>query len=187
MTSFIQVNRVCEHCEKEFLAKTTMTRFCSTYCKSRSYKDAKLGIKPKKGPLNSRQMVEKLELLKAKEFLKVKEVAELLGCSSRTVYYYIDQGAIEIMNFGQRMTRVKRASLDKLIGLKEAAAKAKENPKRIYTLEECVSTFDIRKKFGISESALRDMIIRHDIPKMKKGSFAYVPKEEIEKYLGVQF
>lgn len=55
-----------------------------------------------------------LEQIKAKEFLTVKDVAILLNCSVRTVYYYIDNGIIEAVNLGQRMTRIKRSTLDKL-------------------------------------------------------------------------
>jgi len=127
-----------------------------------------------------------LELIKTKEFLKVKEVAALLDCSIRSVYYYIDQGVIEAMNIGHRMTRVKRASLEKLIGLKVKSQEDEVSLKKEYTIEDCISTYEIRRKFGISESALRDLIIRNNIPKLRNGSFAFVPKVEIEKYLGIR-
>jgi excisionase family DNA binding protein len=55
-----------------------------------------------------------IEQLKAKEFLTVSEVAQLLNCSIRSVYYYIDNGTISAVNLGQRMTRVKRSEIDKL-------------------------------------------------------------------------
>jgi excisionase family DNA binding protein len=129
----------------------------------------------------------RVEKLKVKEFLKVKEVAALLDCSSRTVYNYIDQGVIEVMNIGQRMTRVKRDSLDKLIEKKSTSAQEIEMQKKDYSIDECISTFEIRKKFGISESGLRRIIIKNDIPKYRKGSLAYLPKVEIEHYLGYKF
>jgi endogenous inhibitor of DNA gyrase (YacG/DUF329 family) len=48
MSSNITVNKICEHCGKVFTAKTTVTRFCSSQCNSRNYKqkvrNEKLGI-----------------------------------------------------------------------------------------------------------------------------------------------
>ena len=129
-----------------------------------------------------------VEKLKTKEFLKVKEVASLLDCSSRSVYYYIDQGVIEVINIGQRMTRVKRSSIDKLIEQKSSVAKEEEQVMKNYTINECVSTYEIREKFGISESGLRQIIIKiQHYRNIVKGSLAYLPKELVEKYTGFKF
>ena len=56
----------------------------------------------------------KVEELKNKEFLTVREVARLLNCSVRSTYYYIESGTIKAVNLGQRITRVKRSEIDKL-------------------------------------------------------------------------
>jgi excisionase family DNA binding protein len=58
--------------------------------------------------------VQPIEELKAKEFLTVREVAQLLNCSTRSAYYYIENGTINAVNLGQRITRVKRSEIDKL-------------------------------------------------------------------------
>jgi excisionase family DNA binding protein len=55
-----------------------------------------------------------IEELKAKEFLTVRDIATLLNCSVRSVYYYIESGTIKATNLGQRITRVKRSEIDKL-------------------------------------------------------------------------
>ena len=188
MTTFIQVRRICEYCNQEFLSKTTVTRFCSKTCSSRFIKAKKRGDKIDAHNKDYVDSVDvQIEKLKVKEFLKVKEVAALLDCSSRTVYNYIDQGVIEVMNIGLRMTRVKKDSLDKLIVLKSTNAQAREKVKKDYSIDECISTLEIREKFGISESGLRRIIMKNDIPKYRKGSLAYLPKVEIEKHLGYKF
>jgi len=38
MSTNIIVNRICEQCGKNFLAKTTVTRFCGIACNRRNYK-----------------------------------------------------------------------------------------------------------------------------------------------------
>lgn len=55
-----------------------------------------------------------LEVLNAKEILTVKEVAALLNCSVRSVYRNINDGHIKAINLGNRLTRIKRSSLDDL-------------------------------------------------------------------------
>jgi excisionase family DNA binding protein len=55
-----------------------------------------------------------IEELKVKEFLTVRDISILLNCSVRSVYYYIESGAIRATNLGQRITRVKRSEIDKL-------------------------------------------------------------------------
>lgn len=185
MTTTIQVKRICEYCSKEFMSKTTVTRFCSVKCRSRSYK---AGVRGKKIQTSNEELMRykslQRELIKSKEFLKVKEVAILLDCSVRTVYYYIDLNVIEATNIGQRMTRVRRSSLDKLLDrtIAKQEFEIKESQPREYTLEECISTQEVRKKYGISDSALYNLIIRNKIPKIRHGIYAYVPRELIERF-----
>ena len=122
------------------------------------------------------------EFISSKEFLKAKEVAILLDCSVRTVYYYIDQCIIEASNIGQRMTRIKRSSLDKLLNSALIKNKPTEEKTEIkqYILEDCISTLEVREKYGISASALSTVIHRNQIPRIRSGKYAYVPKELIE-------
>lgn len=115
MSSNIKVQRICQHCGKEFTAKTTTTRYCSHRCASLAYKARKRAEKVGRSKTETIQMKNQaIEQLKAKEFLTVKEVALLLSCSTRTVYYYIESGAIPATNLGERMLRVKRSDIDNL-------------------------------------------------------------------------
>ena len=38
MSSNIKVQRICQHCGKEFTARTTITLYCSHRCNSAAYK-----------------------------------------------------------------------------------------------------------------------------------------------------
>lgn len=55
-----------------------------------------------------------IELIKAKEFLTVKDTASLLNCSIRSVYRHIENGNIRAVNLSHRLIRVKRSEIDKL-------------------------------------------------------------------------
>lgn len=115
MSSNIRIQRICEYCNNEFTARTTLTKYCSHTCNKRHYK-AK--IKQTKIDISNKETNSKVnsttDRLKTKEFLTVEEVAVLLNCSKRTVYYHIKNGSINAMNLGKRLTRVKRSSLDDL-------------------------------------------------------------------------
>tara|TARA_R110002012_G_scaffold313517_1_gene525178 strand:- start:5327 stop:5683 length:357 start_codon:yes stop_codon:yes gene_type:complete len=115
MSSKIRVQRICKYCEREFTARTTATKYCSHKCNQRDYKARKRAEKVRQS--NTRTTIIKnqpIEQLQAKEFLTVREVAQLLNCSVRSAYYYIKSGTISAVNIGQRMTRVKRSEIDKL-------------------------------------------------------------------------
>lgn len=115
MSSKIEVQRICQHCEQEFTARTTVTKYCSHKCSQRAYKARKRNDKVKLSNYETIRLIQKpIEQLKAKEFLTVREVAELLNCSIRSVYHYIDSGTIKAVNLGQRMTRIKRSEINNL-------------------------------------------------------------------------
>ncbi|MFI0429222.1 helix-turn-helix domain-containing protein [Mariniflexile sp. HMF6888] len=115
MSSKIEVQRICQYCEQEFTARTTVTKYCSHKCASRAYKDRTRKKKIQKSNAETTQIIKQpIEIVKAKEFLTVREVAQLLNCSIRSAYYYIKSGTISAVNLGERMTRVKRSEIDKL-------------------------------------------------------------------------
>lgn len=115
MSSKIEVQRVCQHCGKEFTAKTTVTQYCGDDCAKRAYKARVRASKVQASNAETLRIKTKpVEELKAKEFLTVKDVAALLNCSVRSVYYNIESGNLKAVNLAERITRVKRSDLDKL-------------------------------------------------------------------------
>ncbi|WP_282135740.1 helix-turn-helix domain-containing protein [Seonamhaeicola maritimus] len=115
MSSNIRVQRICQYCNIEFTAKTTVTKYCSDNCAKRAYKARIRSEKIVQSNIEtSKTKTMPFEILKVKEFLTVKEVSQLLNCSVRSTYNYINNGTIKAVNLGQRMTRVKRSEIDKL-------------------------------------------------------------------------
>lgn len=183
MSSNIEVLRVCEYCKNEFVAKTTVTRFCSQKCNSRDYKERIKRLKVEVS--NKRTEITKtnsIDFINAKEILTVKEVATLLNCSERSVYRYIDTGIIEAFNIGQRLTRVKRSNIDKLFKQPQPEPKPVRNIVK-YDVSECYTINEVIEKFNISNGALYNIIKRNKLPKIQKGKFVYVPKMLIENLL----
>ena len=116
MSSNIKVQRICQHCGCEFTARTTVTKYCSHKCISAAYKLRIRENKVKKSNRETTQTINlSIEQLKAKEFLSVKEASILLGFSIRTTYRLIDNGTLNAVNLSDRLTRVKRSHLNKLL------------------------------------------------------------------------
>lgn len=124
-----------------------------------------------------------VEELKLKEFLTVRDVAKLLNCSLRTTYRLIELGNIRAVNIAQRKTLVKRSDLDKLFEQPQAVTPPQVEQKKEITLSDCYTISEVQNKYGIAETTLKNLIKRNSIPKIKKGWFAYVPKNEIDYLL----
>jgi excisionase family DNA binding protein len=156
MSSNIKVQRICQHCGNEFTARTTVTQYCSDTCSKRAYKARLRAGKVEQSNKETQQIKHQpIEELKAKEFLTVREVARLLNCSVRSAYYYIESGTIKAVNLEQKQ----------------------------FDISDCYNLTEIQNTYGISETALQNLIKRNNIPKIKKGGFAYVPKTVIDKLL----
>jgi len=186
MSSNIKVQRICQYCGKEFTARTTVTQYCSDICAKRAYKARAKAVKVEESNKETYRIKTKpIEDLKAKEFLTVRDVATLLNCSVRSVYYYIKSGSIKAVNLAERATRVKRSEIDKLFDQPQIVTPQPESKFESvqYNISDCYKLTEVQSKYGISETALKLLIKRYRIPKIKKGWFAYVPKTEIEKYL----
>jgi excisionase family DNA binding protein len=186
MSSNIKVQRICQFCSNEFTAKTTVTQYCSDTCAKRGYK---LRLRNKKVEEavkeTARIRAKPIEELNAKEFLTVAEAAALLNFSKRTIYYYVALGRINAVNLSQRLIRIRRAEINKLFEEPKPEIVNQDIKLRPYRLNitNCYNLTEVQKKFGISESALQNIINRNNIPKYKKGWYVYVPKTEIDKIL----
>jgi excisionase family DNA binding protein len=182
MSSNIEIQRICEHCGNEFTAKTTTTKYCSGKCSKAAYK---LKLRTEKIEKSNKETkiikYKSIEEVKSKEFLSVKDVSLLLNCSIRSVYYSIANGEIKAINFGQRITRVKRSEIDKLF--EQPKQEIEKTEKVDYKISDCYTIKEIIEKFGISRTAVQSLINREQLPKIEKGRNTFVPKPIIDKYL----
>lgn len=119
MSSTIEVQKICEYCGNEFMAKTSVTRFCGHTCASRSYKARKRENKIGRAieATNTQKLLTLSELniesIKQKDFLSIKEAYTLLGVSERTFFRLMKSGTIHAVKLGKR-TIIKRTEIDKL-------------------------------------------------------------------------
>jgi excisionase family DNA binding protein len=113
MSSNIYLDKTCQHCGNHFVARTTVTQYCSDNCAKKAYKargrvqkiQASIDQENKNRPYNP--------VINQKEFLSIQETAQLTGASRWTIYRLIQDGRLKAGKL-RRRTVVKRAEIDKL-------------------------------------------------------------------------
>lgn len=114
MSSNIRIKKVCQHCGEEFIAKTTVTKYCGDNCAKRAYKARKKKEKITKTPSVDDQKIEyRARSLEQKEFLNIQETCHLLGASRMTIYRQIKRGNIPAIKLGRR-TIIMKSALENL-------------------------------------------------------------------------
>lgn len=115
MSSNIRIQRICEYCKNDFIAKTTVTKYCSSTCSKRSYKARKRAEKIHQSITETKQIKNQpIEELKGREFLTVTQVSKLIGCSRQNIYKLINSNKLKATNILEKKTIIKRSDLDKL-------------------------------------------------------------------------
>ena len=114
MSSNIRIPKICQFCGGEFIAKTTVTKYCSNNCSKRGYKKRKRAEKIEAvGNLETQKMEFNQDAIGNKDFLSISETCTLLGASRMTLYRQIKKGTIKAAKLGSR-TIIKRTEIEKL-------------------------------------------------------------------------
>ena len=181
MSSNFTVKKICEQCAQIFLAKTTVTRFCSKSCNSKNYKQQIRNEKIGKSNEVVRTVIShQLHELTSLEFLSVKAAAKLLGASDKIVYNMIRSGRLKATNLSARKTVISRKDIDSLFELPmQTSADAPG-------LEDCYHMGEAQIVYNISEKALYEIIKRNNISKIQAGKFTYVAKSALDKIFNIQ-
>ena len=186
MSSNIKINRLCQNCGNEFVAKTTTTLYCSRRCNSVAYKAKIREAKIEQSNIETLQTKNKtITELNSKDFLSITETCKLIGISRRTVYRMIARGELNIGKAGKR-TIIRRSDLEQVLfdtPQDIIIHPIKESNTIQYDILDCYTLTEVQSKYGVSESTLQNIIKRNEIPKIKKGWFAYVPKITIDRLL----
>lgn len=113
MSSNIRLEKTCQHCNERFIAKTTVTKYCSDNCAKRAYKKRKRSEKIETAVKLEENPLKYDPLLSQKEFLTIKEACNLLGASRWTIYRLIENDKLNSAKLG-RKTIIKRSDIDAL-------------------------------------------------------------------------
>ena len=113
MSSNIEVAKVCDYCNQGFVAKKSITRYCSHKCNSAAYKQK---LKEAKMRINEVQTaVKKVEPsieIVMKPFYTIDDLSKLFGLSKRTFYRIIERGELPHVKLGGKTFVHKEAIED---------------------------------------------------------------------------
>jgi excisionase family DNA binding protein len=182
MSSNLSVNRVCEVCKMVFVAKTTVTKYCSTNCRKTKHREKGRELHNEKKKADAILIENHIfDDIKNKDFLTVKNAAQLLNMSAKTVYRLIEREAINSFQFSERKTLIRRSDIEKYFdhNLKEIAEN-KIDPLEEITIYNSYTIQEVVDKFQISNGALYNIIKRFNIPKKNQGKFVLVKREDID-------
>jgi len=179
--SKLKIPKTCEHCGKQFEAKTVITRFCSKEC---GHKVDNARKKAGRKEVKQQELIAKIPA--NRPYISIAEAVLLFGISRDTIYRLVRMGKIPAINLGERLTRISRTHIETMftpLAVVPTAPEAK--PKKMdYSQEECYTIGEITEKFGISPSTVSNTIRRNSIPKKQIGKFVYVPQIMIDKIFG---
>jgi excisionase family DNA binding protein len=113
MSSNIRIEKTCQFCGNVFTAKTTVTKFCSTDCARKAYKDRIRMNKIENAIKEETAFNQFNPIISQKDYLNIKEAGQLLGASRWTIYRLIEAGKLKASKLGAR-TIIKRNEIDKL-------------------------------------------------------------------------
>ena len=179
MSSKIEVIRICEHCKKQFTARTTRTRYCSHICNSRGYKSLVRKGKVEKSNNEIVQLLNTdLEKIKPLEFLKITQATLLFGISRSTLYRLVNNGQLDIAKFGKR-TVIRRCDLEAFFAIPIQDVTLKTG-QQFPGFDNCYTITEIQQKYNISSGALYLLIQRQGIVKYSVGKFTCVAKQDID-------
>lgn len=194
MSSNIQIQRICQFCGNEFIARTTVTKYCGAMCSKRAYKARIKLFKIEDSNTQTFQLKnlpnERLIEIGAKEYLNIEESCLLLSVSRWTLWRMIKNGRIAAKKLG-RLIRIKRSDIDDFFKNPDQIEQKNINPNPLPNTKikverfDCYSLDEIRRKYNISDKALYELIKRNNLEKLRIGKFIYIPKAEIEKHLGL--
>ncbi|MNY52204.1 Helix-turn-helix domain protein [compost metagenome] len=98
----------------------------------------------------------------------------------------VKSGSIPAANLSIRKIRLLKKDIDALFEIKpKVDQKPTEDLENLEwtPLKDCFTIGQIQKEYSISETSLKNLIARHNIPKFQKGKFVYVPRVKIEHIL----
>lgn len=132
MSSNIRIKKVCHHCDKTFIAKTTVTKFCSDDCAKRNYKKRQKEQKVTTAILETNESINEKHfqpkpattLLPSVEHLQrdwvnAQHMAELLGVAERTFFRLLKDPVMPRLKIGRKLLFNKQEVFEYFISKSE--------------------------------------------------------------------
>ena len=166
MSSNIRIDKVCQHCNTVFVAKTTKTNYCGLKCSSRAYKkrkrEEKLGVAKSETKAIVKKSTTKSSIdVQDRHILSVSQASEITGLSSKTIYRLINSGEIIAHNFCERLTRISRTEIDRFLNQPKQPA----NLPSVFKKQDFFTITELQENFSdrFSKSSIYQILKKNKV------------------------
>ncbi|SDG82648.1 helix-turn-helix domain-containing protein [Psychroflexus sediminis] len=204
MSSKLKIKKTCQFCKSEFIAKTTVTKYCSHKCAQRAYKQRKKEEKVKAANENSEAKKSNQKTSSEMKISSPGKGGEITGEITNDV---VQRGEItgeitnDVMtaNEAAKALGVTRKTVYNMI--KNGKIRAYNIHKRLtridresveqllyfepeeseeYDSEDFYIISEISKKYNVSPSTVYETLKEYKVPKRSAGKFVKVPKNIVD-------
>lgn len=154
-----RILRTCQHCRKDYLARSINSRYCSSKCSDAAYRQRQRDQRKNEVLLAKGKTIPSSQI-----YLTIAEAETLFYVSKKTLYRCIIKGTLS--RFGNRIIRLRRQELASKFQLRATAVTTLKPVPKLYKLEldDCYTVGEISKKFGVSPSTVYTNIRKFSIP-----------------------
>lgn len=178
MSSNIEIQKLCVFCGQPFIAKTTVTKYCSNRCCKNTHKQKLREEKINKVNQETlTQLNSQLTPILSKEYLSVREAAVLLGIGKSTVHRYCVDDQIKCVRINRKIF-IRRKDIETMFDNAppyEIQERSRNPITEFYSMEEIMEKYDYKK--GWIYKVIKD----NEIPKVLHGGRALYSKKHIDK------
>ena len=179
-TSKLRIKKVCDWCGKEFLSQKTTTRYCSKRCAEHAYKDRvrRQRISEAEAEVRVHSKDKSIQNIRDNPYLRIKETAQLLDVSVRTVYNLIYTGKLKAAKLSPRLTIISKADVDAML----SSMDYKKTPLPASSpITDFYTTREVMERFDVSESWVYEIGKEKNIPRIFHRGRTYWSKLHVDK------
>lgn len=112
MSSNMRIKKICQHCNSVFIARTTVTKFCSDVCAKANYKKrlkeekidvSRTATRRQVLPVSDSTLTVRDSTKQLKELITLSELSAITGLSERTFYRLMKDHKFPRLKIGHRL------------------------------------------------------------------------------------
>jgi hypothetical protein len=178
MSSNIEIQKICMLCGQPFIAKTTVTKYCSNRCCKNAHKQKLREEKINKTNQETlTQLNSQITPILSKEYLSVREVAVLLGIGKSTVHRYCVDDQIKCIRINRKIF-IRRKDIETMFDNAppyEIRERSRNPITEFYSMEE------IMEKYNYKKGWIYKIIKDNETPKVFYDGRALYSRKHIDK------
>lgn len=183
MSSNIEIEKTCQWCGKRFIARTTVTAYCSHRCSGLAYKERKRKKKVEQCKEEQKRVQTGQAEIQEKDFLSPRDAAQLLGVCYKTFYNYINNGSIKAWKL-KRKTQVRRVDVERLFTTSPERLTVEKEEKAI---TDFYTTQEVLEKYKLSNGWFWKVAKEQKFPKTVYRGKNLWSKEHVDRFFVMMF